>query len=97
MQRGTFSVELFFSLLDVLKFFYFCIIYFVWSCYCVKMRSRPPGTKSATVDDTEEWDPVEHGTTDLAPNYGMYTVLYTMLHTMLHTMLTTLPYTGAAP
>ena len=56
------------------------------------MRSRPPGSKSQTVEDTEEWDPVEYGTTDLALNYGMYTIL----HTMLHTMLTTLPYTVPA-
>ena len=36
------------------------------------MRSRPPGSKSATVEDTEEWDAVVFGTSDLAENYGKY-------------------------
>ena len=36
------------------------------------MRSRPPGSKSATVEETEDWDDVVFGTSDLAENYGKY-------------------------
>ena len=39
---------------------------------CVNMRSKPPGSKSATVEDTEDWDDVVFGTSDLAENYGKY-------------------------
>ena len=34
------------------------------------MRSRPPGSKSGTIEETEDWDDVVYGTSKLAANDG---------------------------
>ena len=55
------------------------------------MRSKPPGSKSGTVQEDDDWDTVIIGTSKLADNYGECTIHYTMLVTMLCTMTVHFP------
>ena len=55
------------------------------------MRSRPPGTKSGTIEETEDWDDVVFGTSELAVNYSKYTLLYMPQYTCRWTHPYTIP------
>ena len=67
--EGDISLQLFLCLLKVSDLF---VPGFVGYCILVisGMRSRPPGTKSGTIEETEDWDDVVYGTSKLTANYG---------------------------
>lgn len=57
------------------------------------MRSKPPGTKSTTIEEEQEYDTVVVGTEELAANYGTCTEIYTEIGTELYTEVERIPAT----